>query len=302
MGHTVGVDEQVRVDERVGRPGQPVPFDFRPRRPGPPLAGLVESIWYARGTVPYARERIGPTGSTVAVFVLGDAILQTPSDGSGPTLAASRGFLVGPHDRPTVNEPTGETHAVGIVATPVGCEALFGLAPASLRGRVVDLETAWSPAAGIRAELVDTAEPETALDVVERRLVELHDPDVPGIDRCRRAVALLEADPVRPIGDVADEVGVSHSHLDREFTRVVGLTPRVLARLLRIRRLLASIDVHGEVGWAAHAADLGWFDQAHLIRDFRRHTGVTPSQYLAAQRQAHTTIEGGDAAGFVPEG
>ena len=68
-----------------------------------------------------------------------------------------------------------------------------------------------------------------------------------------------------------------------------------------MRRLLAGIDVRGEVDWAACAADLGWFDQPHLIRDFKRHTGVTPSHYLAAQRAAFSAEEAGDAVGFVPE-
>ena len=53
---------------------------------------------------------------------------------------------------------------------------------------------------------------------------------------------MLEADPLRAIADVARELEVSHGHLDRELTRVVGLTPRALARLLRMRRLLAGLD------------------------------------------------------------
>jgi len=48
-------------------------FDFVKRQPAAPLSRLVESLWFARGTVPYHREKIAPTGSTVAVFVLGDA-------------------------------------------------------------------------------------------------------------------------------------------------------------------------------------------------------------------------------------
>jgi AraC-like DNA-binding protein len=125
--------------------------------------------------------------------------------------------------------------------------------------------------------------------------------DIPGLDRCERAVALLAADPVRPIADVAAAVGVSHGHLDREFTRVVGLSPRRLARLLRVERLLAAIEPGSAVQWADLAADLGWTDQSHMIRDIKRHTGVTPSAYLNA-RQAYGSGEpSAEAARFVPE-
>lgn len=291
----------------MGRPtdkdpaGQPaVAFDFRTRTPGPPLDRVVASIWYARGTVPYTRERIAPTGSTVGVFVLGDPIIHTPDDGVGQPLLAERGFLAGPHDRPVINEPTGETHAVGIVGTPIGCAAVFGLRPSLIRGRVVDLEEAWPQGRAIRSALVACGEPDQMLDVIEARLatdVVVDD----SMQRCEAAVDLIEADPTRPIADVAAEIGMSHGHLDREFTRIVGLTPRALSRLLRMRRLLAGIDSHRDVPWVDLAAELGWFDQSHLIRDFKRHTGVTPSHYLAAQRDHLSANDIGDAAGFVPE-
>jgi methylphosphotriester-DNA--protein-cysteine methyltransferase len=83
-----------------------------------------------------------------------------------------------------------------------------------------------------------------------------------GIERCRRAVTMLEVEPTRPIASVADELGISHAYLDRESTRVVGLTPRVLARLLRMRRLLAGLDVRGAIAWADLSAESGWYDQA----------------------------------------
>ncbi|EDM78412.1 transcriptional regulator, AraC family protein [Plesiocystis pacifica SIR-1] len=278
-------------------------FDFVPRGVKPPGDQLVESIWYARGTIPYRRERIAPTGSTVAVFVLGDAILQTPRDGQGPTLRAEQGFLIGPHDGPVINEPTGETFAVGIVCTPVGCEAVFGLRPASLRGRVVDLMEAWPPAAELRRRLLASKGSDAMLAALEGALAALaeRDHEVKGIERCAAAVAMLEADPTRPVADIAQALDISHGYLDREFTRVVGLSPRRLARLLRMRRLLALIDAHGPVRWAERALDLGWSDQAHLVRDFKRHTGVTPTAYLAAQRTHYPPDEHGDGAGFVPE-
>ncbi len=129
--------------------------------------------------------------------------------------------------------------------------------------------------------------PAEALDVVEDTLSTLERFDRQAFARCEAAVRQLSAEPTRPVNDIARGLGVSHGHLDRQFTEQIGLSPRTLARILRMRRLLDEIDVHGSVGWADKAAELGWSDQAHPIRDFKRHTGVTPSQYLAAQRSTY---------------
>lgn len=279
----------------------PFDFDFRKRQPDGALGRFVESIWYARGTVPYQRERIAPTGSTVAVFVLGAPIIETGNDGSGESVTTATGFMVGPHDRPIVNEPTGETFAVGVVATPIGAMSVFGVGPSSLRGRVQEIGEAWAQGLALRDQLVALSQPEDMLDLVEDHLTRTIRPPRSGIDRVEAAVATLEDDPTVTIKEVATELGVSHAHLDREFTTVVGLTPRSLARLLRMRRLLESIEVYGEVGWAQRAVGLGWYDQAHLIRDFKRHTGVTPTRYLEAQRSIDIPVDQVDAAGFVPQ-
>lgn len=265
-------------------------FVFEARQP-PALARFVESIWYARGQIGYRRELIAPTGSTVAVVVLGDPIRLAAGD--GPALVAGEGFLLGPHDRPVINEPLGETHCFGVVTTAVGCQALFGLRPASVRGKVVDLLPAWPGAVALRSALLADG----TLDVVEKALT----PGAPGpaLLRCEAAVHALEADPLRPIAGLAAELGVSHGHLDREFTATVGLGPRLVSRILRLRALLAAIDVYAPVDWPGLAAAYGWFDQSHFIRDFRRHTGVTPSAYVTAQRAAYTPDQA--APGFVPE-
>lgn len=279
---------------------QTFPFEYRTRRPTGDLERFVEAIWYARGRVPYARERIAPTGSSVAVFVLGDPILETPDNGKGEGLSSERGFLIGPHTRPVINEPLGETQAVGIVTTPVGCETVLGVPPASIRARVVDLEAAWPAASELRRRLLESPSITETLDLIENALHRSYRP-VPNVGRCERAVAMLQDRPTRSIGDIAAELEISHSYLDREFTDIVGLSPRALARILRMRALLSAIDVAGGVEWAEMAFELGWFDQSHLIRDFKRHTGVTPSAYVTAQK-AYLEPEGpGDLAGFVPD-
>lgn len=273
-------------------------FEFVARRPSGALEPFTESVWFARGRIPYRRERIAPTGSTVAVLVLGSPIVQTPRNGDGPAFVAAEGWLAGPHDQPVINAPTAETLAVGVVSSPVGCRALFGVDPAPLRGRVVDLMTVWPPARALRAALLTRPDPAACLDSVEAALRDGLAP-ARGWRRCTAAVAALEADPRRRISGLAAELGITPAHLDREFVRVIGLTPRSLARILRLRRLLNRVDVHSDLNWTGLAAEWGWFDQSHFIRDFKRHSGVTPSAYVLAQRSAFAT--GQNEPGFVPE-
>ena len=275
-------------------------FEYVTRELGGETGRFVELIWFARGRITGVSERIAPTGSTVAAVVLGAPIRLTPG-GGGASLSAEEGFLIGPHDRPVLNEPQGETYCVGIVTRPVGCRPSFGLAPAALRGRVLDLTEAWPRAVALRLALSSCHSPAEALDTVESTLRMSEPFDRTAFARCEAAVKALSADPARPVADIAATLGVSHGHLDRQFTEQVGLSPRALARILRMRRLLDHIDVYETVTWADMATELGWFDQAHLIRDFRHYTGVTPAEYAAAQRSTYDRAEAASSAGFVPE-
>ncbi len=271
-------------------------FDYVTRAPGAELRPFVAELWYARGAMTAPRERVAPTGAVVLGIVLGDPILQVPGNGVGEPYLAERGFLIGPDDAAMVNEPTGGTWAVGVVATPTGCATAFGVAPRTIRGKVAD-PAVWR-GFGVRDSLRNAGSHDS-LDLVEAALLQHLSPVDPGRARVADAVAALEAAPTRPIAGLAEELGISHGHLDHEFGRVVGLSPRALSRVLRLRALVASIDVYGGVEWTALASDLGWFDQAHLIRDFRRFTGVTPGEYAAAMRERYTPEEA--LPGFTPE-
>ncbi len=275
-------------------------FEYVTREVRGETGRFVELIWFARGRIRGASEHIAPTGSTVAAVVLGDPIRLTPGGGGSP-ITAEKGFIIGPHDRPVLNQPLGETYCVGIVTSPVGCRPSFGIAPAPMRGRVLNLMEVWPRAISLRLALASCHSPAEALDVVESTLHTPEPFDRPAFERCQAAVEALSSDPARPVADIAAMLGVSHGHLDRQFADQVGLSPRTLARILRMRRLLDHVDVHETVPWADLAGELGWFDQSHLIRDFQRHTGVTPAEYAAAQRSTYDPAEAAASAGFVPD-
>ena len=279
-------------------------FDFRRIAPSGELGRFVESVWYARGFVSYRSEQVAPTGSTVAAVVLGDPIRHHAANGEGDEFLATTGFLVGPHDQPMINAPTGETYAVGIVTSTIGCLPLLGLVPAEFAASVVDLEASWPPATLLRRHLLEQArggaDPDELLADTEAFLIQQLDSRVPGLDRIERAVAMVEADPTRPISEIADAIGLSHGHLDDEFSRLVGLRPRALSRLLRVRRVLDELNGSDDgIVWAELAVRHGWYDQAHMNRDFKRHTGVSPTVYVNRRRIAYSGVD--PQPGFVPE-
>jgi AraC-like DNA-binding protein len=96
-----------------------------------------------------------------------------------------------------------------------------------------------------------------------------------------------------PIGRLAHEVGWSHKHLITRFGQQVGLRPKTAARLVRFQRVWRRLDQpSGRLDWGQLAAEVGYADQAHLIREFRQFTGMTPTQFQARTRPPDRDGEG----------
>jgi len=95
-----------------------------------------------------------------------------------------------------------------------------------------------------------------------------------------------------PVETLATEAGWTRRHLTTLLRRELGLPPKTLGRLLRFERAYAQTRRAAVEGWAAVAADAGYYDQAHLIRDFRAFTGSTPAQLAttAPPGPAHATL------------
>jgi AraC-like DNA-binding protein len=93
-----------------------------------------------------------------------------------------------------------------------------------------------------------------------------------------RALARLRASEGRvPIAALSDELGCSRRHLTAHFREQVGVAPKLFARILRFQKAVALMD--DEPSWAAIAQGAGYYDQAHLIRDFRQFAGASPTEF-----------------------
>lgn len=174
----------------------------------------------------------------------------------------------------------GRQAGMQISLTPIGARLLLGVPLSELADRsvaVVDLlppghrDLPWrleaAPTWAARFDLLDAALLDCVSEVTDRtRIVRW------GYDR------IVESGGRADIGRLARELGYSHKHIVRLFRDQVGMPPKRLARLVRFEALARRIRQGRRQPWSDLAFELGFSDQAHLIREARRHSGLTPTQ------------------------
>ncbi|MCB9610961.1 MAG: AraC family transcriptional regulator [Sandaracinus sp.] len=94
-----------------------------------------------------------------------------------------------------------------------------------------------------------------------------------------RALDALVADPSLSVDALARAVDVSPRHVERLFARHLGIAPKTLARVVRFQNALRRLMKDPGVPLATVAAETGYFDQAHFVRDFKRMSGGVPRGY-----------------------
>ncbi|MBQ1026235.1 helix-turn-helix transcriptional regulator [Micromonospora sp. C95] len=103
-------------------------------------------------------------------------------------------------------------------------------------------------------------------------------------DEVMRLVETIRTDRnVRRVDEFAHEHGVSVRRLQRLFLTHVGVGPKWVIRRYRLHEAIERA-AGGPLDWAGLAAELGYSDQAHLVRDFTATTGVSPAAYAQSRR------------------
>ncbi|MEU4739784.1 AraC family transcriptional regulator [Actinosynnema sp. NPDC023658] len=178
-------------------------------------------------------------------------------------------FVVGPRARARYGVGRQAQRTV-VRLTPGRAQAVLDVPVDELVDQAVPLSEVWGRPVG------DVAALRSAL------LSRVASADPRRSDLVHAAARLLRT---RGVAETALALGVSERHLRTLFTRAVGLSPKQFARVDRVRRVVAR---GGSGGWARLAAELGYYDQAHLSREFRATMGVPPGAYLAGDLPAAT--------------
>jgi len=251
------------------------------RRPAPPVAPFVERyVGYRLEGFPAGVHRGLPSRHLTFIVSIGpqiDVVAQTDPAQAPRTY---RAVVSGLQASPALIAHDGFQEGVAFELTPLGCRSLLGLPAREIWNASLELEELAGP---IGVELWERLQlapgwPErfAICDEVLARLATDRRVE-PALDRSWRL--LTESAGTVAVADLARTVGWTRQHFARRFVGEFGLSPKLAARVVRFdraRRMLQAPFL--SIAQVAHAC--GYYDQAHLTRDFRELAGVSPARLL----------------------
>lgn len=256
-------------------------MEYHEFAPGPAQRSLVRCFWQLAGDgASDGAEPALPDGSPELIFNLGDSFDQLESDGRAVRQPSA--FLVGQITRPMRVRPTGRSDLIAVRFEPYGA--------AILHDQMAELTDRWLGIHSLRngvllpiaEQLAATASPSERVAILDAAIATLAAMRPPSDSRVVAAVEEIQAahGNLRCDG-LALTLGLTSRSLQRLFARDVGISPKLLARIARFQRVFsARRDDPGS--FARVAAQCGYVDQSHLVRDFRDFAGVPPAELLAA--------------------
>lgn len=252
------------------------------RAPHPLLAGIVRRYCgYDHDCIGATRRREVAQDEVTIILSLGPLLSV-----GGPDHAANRygSFVAALTDTYAITEHEGRLSGIEVNLSPLGAHMLFGVAMHELSSKLVlPLEDVLGASA---RELVDRLEPAPSWNarfaMLDRFILDRvqqarrPSPDVEWAwSRLRSTGGLL------PVGELARELGCSRRHLIGRFREQVGPAPKTAARLVRFQRTVRLLERHDGGRFAEIAQRCGYYDQAHMNREFRELAGAAPGEFVA---------------------
>lgn len=251
-----------------------------------PLSQFVERMWHAQSAgTPGTWQRMYPNGA-MGLFISLNRTTASFSVGGDPFLVGMP-LIAGPWSRPFLVDASQPSSVIGVEFRPGCASRFFAVRPHELHNADLALRDLDAREAdGLLNDLTACDDGTAHLRIVERYLLGKLTQALPAHPAVAHAAAQLARGAGVPrVRTIQRESGLSHTRFIELFREHVGLTPKLFCRVQRFRSLIDRIPQGIPVNWAALAMECGYYDQAHLIHDFRAFAGVTPGEY-------HRTIPG----------
>jgi AraC-like DNA-binding protein len=202
-------------------------------------------------------------------------------------------FSAGVYAAPVIVGSPGTAHCLQVNFSPLGALRFFGVAQSEIAGRTLALNDLLGAGANLFiAQLHDAAD-------WARRFALLDQFIARRFERAKEPHGTVEevwhglkhSKGAASIAGLAEGAGVSRRHLAKLFRAEIGATPKTIARILRFEHARTMAGTVPRLGWADIAYAAGYADQAHLVREFRQLSGLSPSDLMRRDRVETGVLE-----------
>jgi AraC-like DNA-binding protein len=267
--------------------------------PNRPLGDFVERMWLLMDAPAHSKERIAASGTIDLVINLHENELRVYDPAKPERCKRFSGAVVsGTHSGPFVIDPRELVSVMGVRFRPGGAFPFLGMPASELADAQVYLDTLWGASAiELRERLCEAGTPAERLNLLENALVAHLFRPLERHYAVRFALNTFgRADSGLAVRDVAREAGLSQRRFIQLFAREVGMSPKLFCRVRRFRQALETVRHIALPNWAQVAMDCGYYDQSHLIHDFRFFSSLSPMEYVRQRSgcvmQNHATLVG----------
>lgn len=247
-------------------------LDGRRFVPSPQLAPHIHHYWSIRWSLrsPFKGETLPHPAAQILR-------IATSAERSAVVLGVPSGALA--------RTLTGDGETFGVSFRPVMFQALLGASMASITDRVVPLEHVVGTSARRWARAIDAARaPEEKVALTEALLTPLLTTPSPRLERIRDLVERIAVDrSILRVDDIARASDLDTRALQRCFRTYVGVSPKSVIQRYRLHEAAIQLRAPHPPSLAELAASLGYADQAHFGRDFKRTVGQTPRAFGLAR-------------------
>jgi AraC-like DNA-binding protein len=249
--------------------------------PDPTLAAHVHCTWSFAGEEDGTEQAVPPDGRCELIVHGGRPYEERGSDGAWR--AQPELLFAGQLTRPLVLRSRGAVAVIGVRFTPAGAWAFVGRPLASCTDRRIELAALHgAPAvATLRAQLAHGGDEQARIAIASRyvaaRIAATQGRRDVAVELC--VERMLASEGRLTLAALSALAGVGERQLQRRFAEVVGVSPRMLGVVIRLRRVFDALRDAPWSSWSERAQAAGFFDHPQMARDFRRLLGSAPSQW-----------------------
>lgn len=259
-------------------------------RPSVRLASFIKCFWALEYSGSKNAEPVLPDGCPEIVFNLSDRFLRLHKahDELQPTA-----LFAGQMSHSISIRPTGNVRLFGIRFQPAGAFPLVRFPLSEITDRIIDLTSVCRNGEEVESRINE------ARSFVER--VSIFESFFGAAVAARNNTdpiaayateTIVEGRGLDSISSISAQVGVSDRRLERRFKRAVGVSPKTFSRIVRFQAVVNAVQLSQTPNLLDTALSFGYYDQSHLIRDFKEFSGDSPSTFFERTHQLSDVFTG----------